>query len=241
MAERRPIVLIDGDLQELPSGDTLPSAGGLQNNYAATSAPTVTDDSGSGYAVGSQWVDVTKDNSYVCADASVGAAIWLQTNGAGGGSENTILNGTVDPTTEGADGDFYINTTSSTIFGPKASGTWPAGVSLVGPEGSVATMVQTEITATAYSTVNGDFAGNVIRRMNNVSAQTITVEPSMTGGQPVTFIAAGAGAVSFAEGVGVTIHSAGGNLTIADQYGSATLIPDADTANTYYLIGNLTT
>lgn len=52
-----------------------------------------------------------------------------------GGSTNTILNGTVDPTTEGEDGDFYINTTSNTIFGPKAT-TWPAGVSIVGPAGT---------------------------------------------------------------------------------------------------------
>lgn len=103
------------------------------------------------------------------------------------------------------------------------------------------TMTQTEITATAYSTVSADFTGNVVRRMNNASAQTVTVEPNMTGGQPVTFIATGAGAVSFVAGTGVTIHSAGGNLTIAGQYGSATLIPDADTADTYYLIGNLTT
>jgi len=134
MSERRPIVLIDGDLRELPTGDTLPESGG----------------------------------------------------------------------------------------------------------GGATAMVQTEIVATAYSTVNGDFAGNVIRRMNNAATQTITVEPSMTGEQPVTFIRTGVGAVTFAAGTGVTILSAGGNLSIADQYGSATLVPDATTANTYYLIGNLT-
>lgn len=118
----------------------------------------------------------------------------------------------------------------------------PIGDTLAGVQGVAgSTMVQTEITATAYSTVNGDFSGNIIRRMNNGSAQTITIEPSMTGGQPVTFIRVGAGAVTFAAGSGVTIHSAGGNLSIADQYGSATLVPDATTANTYYLIGNLTT
>jgi hypothetical protein len=56
---------------------------------------------------------------------------------AGSGGGNTILNGTTDPTpTVGADGDFYINTTTSTIFGPKVSGAWPAGVSLIGPTGS---------------------------------------------------------------------------------------------------------
>ena len=44
---------------------------------------------------------------------------------------STILNGTVAPTTEGSDGDFYIDTVTTTFYGPKAT-TWPAGVSLVG-------------------------------------------------------------------------------------------------------------
>lgn len=48
---------------------------------------------------------------------------------------NGVLNGTIDPTTEGNDGDFYINTSTNTLFGPKASGTWPTGVSLEGPTG----------------------------------------------------------------------------------------------------------
>jgi len=52
----------------------------LLNNYAATVAPAVTDDSASGYAVGSQWVDVTADNVYACVDSSVGAAVWIKTN-----------------------------------------------------------------------------------------------------------------------------------------------------------------
>lgn len=87
MAERRPLVLVNGELQELPSGDTLPGAGsGLQNNLVATAAPAVTDDSNAGYAVGSRWVDVTNDNTYTCVDASVGAAVWVQENGAGGGA-----------------------------------------------------------------------------------------------------------------------------------------------------------
>jgi hypothetical protein len=43
----------------------------------------------------------------------------------------TVLNGTVAPTTEGSDGDFYIDTVTTTLYGPKAT-TWPAGVSLVG-------------------------------------------------------------------------------------------------------------
>lgn len=45
-------------------------------NTSATVAPTVNDDSGSGYSPGSLWVDVTADRAYICLDASAGAAVW---------------------------------------------------------------------------------------------------------------------------------------------------------------------
>ncbi|MBF0358852.1 MAG: hypothetical protein HQL70_09610 [Magnetococcales bacterium] len=51
----------------------------------ATTAPTTGDDTGSGYAPGSQWVDVTNDKSYICVDASTAAAVWLEVGGGGGG------------------------------------------------------------------------------------------------------------------------------------------------------------
>ncbi len=47
-----------------------------------------------------------------------------------------LLNGIVDPAwNTGEEGDFYINTVTLKIFGPKHDVTWPAGVSIVGPEG----------------------------------------------------------------------------------------------------------
>ncbi|OAA94076.1 MULTISPECIES: collagen-like protein [Clostridium] len=56
--------------------------------------------------------------------------------GAKGTDGKTIWNGTSDPTSStGTDGDFYINTNSHKIFGPKASGLWPTGVSIIGPQG----------------------------------------------------------------------------------------------------------
>ena len=70
-------------------------------------------------------------------------SVWVAISGAGSGTPGadgkTILNGTSDPLTgTGVDGDFYINTTLNTIFGPKASGAWPAvGVSLVGSKGDI--------------------------------------------------------------------------------------------------------
>ena len=57
-------------------------------------------------------------------------------DGADGTNGNTILNGPVNPTTQGVDGDFYINTVTNMFFGPKATVSWPAGVSLVGPPGA---------------------------------------------------------------------------------------------------------
>ena len=55
--------------------------------------------------------------------------------GDAGTNGRTILSGSVNPTTQGDNGDFYINTSTSTLFGPKASGTWPPGVSLIGQPG----------------------------------------------------------------------------------------------------------
>lgn len=56
-------------------------------------------------------------------------------NGTNGTNGKTILYGTAAPTTEGVDGDFYIRTSTNFIYGPKASGVWPAGVSITGPTG----------------------------------------------------------------------------------------------------------
>lgn len=56
-------------------------------------------------------------------------------NGADGVDGKSILHGAVDPTTEGVDGDFYINTVSNKIF-LNTSGTWGVGVSLVGAAGA---------------------------------------------------------------------------------------------------------
>lgn len=45
----------------------------------ATVAPTATDDSVAGYSVGSQWIDVTGNQEYVCVDSTAAAAVWIKT------------------------------------------------------------------------------------------------------------------------------------------------------------------
>ncbi len=46
------------------------------SKYNATTAPTVNDDTGDGYGIGSAWVDITHDRVYICVDATLTAAIW---------------------------------------------------------------------------------------------------------------------------------------------------------------------
>ncbi|WP_420387243.1 tail fiber domain-containing protein [Roseivirga sp.] len=58
-------------------------------------------------------------------------------DGADGIDGKTILSGNTDPNNAlGNDGDIYINTASNTFFGPKTTGAWGAGTSLVGPAGA---------------------------------------------------------------------------------------------------------
>lgn len=106
---------------------------------------------------------------------------------------------------------------------------------------SAVLMTQTEITGTTYTTLEADFAGNVIRRMNDGTGVTITVAAGLSNQEPATFIQTGAGQITFAPDTGVTINSADGKLKTRVQFSSATLIPDVTTANTYYLVGDITT
>lgn len=50
----------------------------LVNNYAATTAPGVGNDSSQGYTVGSIWVNAATnpDTAYICTNPTVGAAVW---------------------------------------------------------------------------------------------------------------------------------------------------------------------
>jgi hypothetical protein len=53
-----------------------------------------------------------------------------------GTNGNTIWHGTgVPAATLGTNGDFYINTSGESIYGPKTTGVWGSGTSLIGPQG----------------------------------------------------------------------------------------------------------
>ena len=58
--------------------------------------------------------------------------------GSAGTNGNTVWNGTTTPAkSTGVNGDFYLDTATNCLYGPKASGAWPSPcVTLVGPQGA---------------------------------------------------------------------------------------------------------
>ena len=61
----------------------------FKDNLSSTAAPAVTDDAAAGYEIGSRWIDITGQRSYVCLDATTGAAIWKVLTGPTGAVFNT--------------------------------------------------------------------------------------------------------------------------------------------------------
>jgi hypothetical protein len=82
-------------------------------------------------------------------------------------------------------------------------------------------------TGTTYTLVAAD-ASNKLVELNNASAITLTVPPSVFSiGEQINVYQRGAGQVSFAQGAGVTIRSTGATSTapkLRAQYSAATVI-----------------
>lgn len=55
---------------------------------------------------------------------------------AGAAGKSVLYGAGVPAAGTGNDGDFYINTSNNYLYGPKAAGTWPSGISIVGPQGA---------------------------------------------------------------------------------------------------------
>jgi hypothetical protein len=79
--------------------------------------------------------------------------------GVAGPDGSTILNGTAVPaTTLGTNGDFYINTATSIIYGPKTGADWGTGKSILGAKGTAGSKILSG-TVTPAATVGavGDY------------------------------------------------------------------------------------
>lgn len=90
------------------------------------------------------------------------------------------------------------------------------------------TIVKKQRSTTKLTSYTLDYLdAGVTVEMNSASALTLTVPPNTVKGFPIgtviEVVRLGAGTVAITAGVGVTLHSAGGLLNIASQYGSVIL------------------
>jgi hypothetical protein len=96
-------------------------------------------------------------------------------------------------------------------------------------------------TGTTYTLIIGDDAKLVT--MSNASANTLTVPPNSSVAFPVgtqiTVCQLNTGQTTIAQGSGVTINSADGDLKLRVRYSSGTLIKTG--TDTWLLIGDITT
>lgn len=164
------------------------------NNFAATTAPGVGNDSTQGYSPGSHWINgaTNPDTAYICTDATAGAAVWepiTQGSTAGqivapaattptGDGGTAILRGGTGGTTSGAGGP-------SSIFGGNAT----AGNGNGGDVNLVA------------GAKNGTGANGVVR---SVGTQLVTqgAPNAQTVSATLTAAALLAGIVTVAQGAG---------------------------------------
>jgi hypothetical protein len=79
--------------------------------------------------------------------------------GVAGPDGSTILNGTVVPANSlGENGDFYINTVTSILYGPKTAAGWGTGKSIVGAKGTAGSKILSgTVTPAATIGATGDY------------------------------------------------------------------------------------
>lgn len=73
----------------------------VQNNFVAVTDPLPGNDTSEGYSVGSVWINTATDEAYRCVDASLGAAVWVNTSLTAAELATVALTGSSDDLSEG--------------------------------------------------------------------------------------------------------------------------------------------
>lgn len=142
----------------------------------------------------------------------------LGTPGATGTTGFSVLNGIIAPAVGiGVNGDFYINTVTSVIYGPKAAGVWPAGVSLVGPAGPAG--------AAGAAGTNGTNAPKVL---------------PVACSDETAALATGTAKVTFRMPYAMTLSAVRASLTTAQTSGASLLTVDINESGVSILSTKLT-
>ncbi|MBP1627799.1 MAG: Collagen triple helix repeat-containing protein [Holophagaceae bacterium] len=146
--------------------------------------------------------------------------------GSTGAAGRSVLNGNGTPNAGlGVDGDFYLDTAASTIYGPKGSvttGQWPAvGVSLMGPQGATGATGATGSTGATGATgaqgiqgITGSTGSQGPTGAQGVTGPTGAQGPTGATGAPVAFQGAWSAATTYAAGDAISLN---GNSYISLQ------------------------
>jgi Collagen triple helix repeat (20 copies) len=131
---------------------------------------------------------------------------------------NTILNGVLAPkSTQGIDGDFFIDTKALNIYGPKTNGRWPTAISLRGIQGIAGTA--------GTSGSNGTDGRNAQSASAVVGAQGATGAAGAAGVKGEAGVAGASGGAGIAGTAGVAgaqgVAGAAGAAGVAGSQGVA--------------------
>ena len=173
-------------------------------------------------------------------------------SGNDGVNGTTLRYGTGAPISGiGLNGDFYIDDAAWEVYGPKASGVWPAGVSLIGPTGpsgggtvtSVAMTVPTEYNISG-SPITG--AGTLSMTKANQTANLVYAGPSSGSPTAPSFrglVQADTGNLYGTSGATLTL---GGNTTVSGAFATTLTVTGTTnltlpTSGTVTALGNAVT
>jgi len=101
----------------------------------------------------------TGDDGPMGPEGPIGPQGEIGPAGPAGADGSVLYSGTDDPlSSTGQDGDYYLNTTSGELFGPKTAGEWTDSFMLKGEEGEAGSKILSGIESPDQATgVDGDF------------------------------------------------------------------------------------
>jgi hypothetical protein len=208
-------------------------SGGL-NNLSATANPTITNDTDSGYAVGSVWINTSTDECFVCTDATAGAAIWQKTVFEYANSIKPLVTNTVDLGTSSLKyKDLYIDGTA-----------YIDDLNIINQTTFAGLVVAGSLTATGTVTINtADINGGAIdgtaigaTTPSTVVGTTITANTGFTGNLTgnVTYVSGTPTSTFYNVTVNGTLNAPNSNIT-----GNITATTGTSTFNNLTITGTL--
>jgi hypothetical protein len=146
--------------------------------------------------------DTTLTLEFNTGGMSSGDALQIFADSTTGASANTVLSGSGAPASgTGSDGDFYIDVAATRIYGPRSSGAWGSGTSLVGASGTsdYNDLSNKPTLGTAAATAATDYVSATTNRAANVvlagptsgSAAAPTFRALVASDLPATAVTAG--------------------------------------------------